>query len=163
MQRTHHGRRAANGAKAQAGQQVSRNHSKVDVLARGESGAADEALEQWTVRVVGNVHRCVAMSASFEARQMDREEAQLEALLQARELLIEEESRIRNKIKPPHLSVREREVLALVEQRMSSAAIGRELCISRYTVDTHISRACDVLKVSGRHEAARVALRLGLL
>jgi len=163
MQRTHRDRRATNGEQAQAGTKANRHHSKVDLVARVGIEDADEAPEQWTVRVVGNVHRCVAMSASFEAQQMPREEAKLAAIHQAHAALDDEELRIRNHLKPTHFSQRTRDVLLLVQQGLSSPEIARQLCISRYTVDTHISRVCAKLNVSGRREAVHVALRLGLL
>jgi len=60
------------------------------------------------------------------------------------------------------LSRRELEVLALIAEGRSNPEIGRQLYITRKTVAVHVSNILTKLGVSGRVEAAAVAIRLGL-
>jgi DNA-binding CsgD family transcriptional regulator/tetratricopeptide (TPR) repeat protein len=60
------------------------------------------------------------------------------------------------------LSPREREVLALVAQGRTNREIGERLFISQKTVGVHVGNILSKLEVSGRVEAAAVAIRLGL-
>ncbi len=60
------------------------------------------------------------------------------------------------------LSGREREVLALIAEGRTNREIGERLFISQKTVGVHVGRILDKLNVSGRVEAAAVAIRLGL-
>ena len=60
------------------------------------------------------------------------------------------------------LSRREREVLALVSQGRTNREIGEHLFISQKTVDVHVGNILSKLDVSGRVEAAAVAIRLGM-
>jgi len=60
------------------------------------------------------------------------------------------------------LSKRELEVLALIAEGRSNPEIGRQLYITRKTVAVHVSNILTKLGVSGRVEAAAVAIRLGM-
>ena len=60
------------------------------------------------------------------------------------------------------LSGREREVLVLVAQGRTNREIGERLFISQKTVGVHVGNILAKLEVSGRVEAAAVAIRLGL-
>ncbi len=60
------------------------------------------------------------------------------------------------------LSPRERDVLALIAKGLTNREIGTELFISERTVGVHVGRVLAKLAVSGRVEAAAVAIRLGL-
>jgi len=60
------------------------------------------------------------------------------------------------------LSGREREVLLLVAQGRTNREIGEHLFISQKTVGVHVGNILAKLAVSGRVEAAAVAIRLGL-
>jgi DNA-binding CsgD family transcriptional regulator/tetratricopeptide (TPR) repeat protein len=60
------------------------------------------------------------------------------------------------------LSSREREVLGLVAQGRTNREIGERLFISQKTVGVHVGNILAKLAVSGRVEAATVAIRLGL-
>jgi len=60
------------------------------------------------------------------------------------------------------LSVREQEVLVLVAQGRTNREIGERLFISQKTVGVHVGNILSKLAVSGRVEAAAVAIRLGL-
>ncbi len=60
------------------------------------------------------------------------------------------------------LSVREKEVLALIAEGRTNREIGERLFISQKTVGVHVGNILAKLGVSGRVEAAAVAIRLGL-
>ena len=60
------------------------------------------------------------------------------------------------------LSGREREVLGLVALGRTNREIGERLFISQKTVGVHVGNILGKLEVSGRVEAAAVAIRLGL-
>jgi DNA-binding CsgD family transcriptional regulator len=60
------------------------------------------------------------------------------------------------------LSPREREVLALIAEGRTNREIGKRLFISQKTVGVHVGNILAKLSVSGRVEAAAVAIRLGL-
>jgi DNA-binding CsgD family transcriptional regulator len=61
------------------------------------------------------------------------------------------------------LTVREREVLALVALGRTNRQIANELFISQNTAGVHVSNIIGKLGVSGRGEAAAIAYRLGLV
>ncbi|HKQ17225.1 MAG TPA: LuxR C-terminal-related transcriptional regulator [Solirubrobacterales bacterium] len=60
------------------------------------------------------------------------------------------------------LSPREHEVLALISEGRTNREIGERLFISQKTVGVHVGNILAKLGVSGRVEAAAVAIRLGL-
>jgi DNA-binding CsgD family transcriptional regulator len=60
------------------------------------------------------------------------------------------------------LSRREREVLTLIADGRTNREIGERLFISQKTVGVHVGNILAKLSVSGRVEAAAVAIRLGL-
>ena len=60
------------------------------------------------------------------------------------------------------LSRRELEVLTLVAQGLNNRSIAEQLFISEKTVGVHVGRILSKLGVSGRVEAAAVAIRLGM-
>jgi len=60
------------------------------------------------------------------------------------------------------LSAREREVLGLIAEGRTNREIGERLFISQKTVGVHVGNILAKLRVSGRVEAAAVAIRLGL-
>ena len=60
------------------------------------------------------------------------------------------------------LSPREREVLLLLSAGRTNREIGERLFISQKTVGVHVGNILAKLAVSGRVEAAAVAIRLGL-
>ena len=64
---------------------------------------------------------------------------------------------------PFNLSPREREVLAVLSEGRTNREIARRLFISERTVAIHVGNILAKLGVSGRVEAATVALRLGLV
>jgi predicted ATPase/DNA-binding CsgD family transcriptional regulator len=61
------------------------------------------------------------------------------------------------------LTPREREVLQLLAEGNSNAAIAEHLFISQRTVTTHLSRLYAKLEVTTRTEAVALAIRLGLV
>jgi DNA-binding CsgD family transcriptional regulator len=60
------------------------------------------------------------------------------------------------------LSGREREVLMQISRGRTNREIGERLFISQKTVGVHVGNILSKLGVSGRVEAATVAIRLGL-
>lgn len=64
---------------------------------------------------------------------------------------------------PFHLSPRELEVLALIVQGATNRDVARRLFISERTVGVHVRNILGKLGVTGRIEAANVAIRLGLV
>jgi DNA-binding NarL/FixJ family response regulator len=61
------------------------------------------------------------------------------------------------------LTVREKEVLALMGEGLGSQAIAERLEMSRHTALSHVKRILAKLKVHSRREAVTVATRTGLL
>ena len=61
----------------------------------------------------------------------------------------------------PHLTLREREIVALVGRGLSNKEIARELCIELPTVKNHVHRILDKLGVSRRAEAAALVGNVG--
>ena len=61
------------------------------------------------------------------------------------------------------LTIREKEVLTLVAQGLSSKEAGDKLFISKRTVDFHLASIYDKLQVNNRVQAFRTAVRLGYI
>jgi DNA-binding NarL/FixJ family response regulator len=61
------------------------------------------------------------------------------------------------------LTAKERAVLWLLAQDKSNRQIAAALVVSEATVKSHLSRVYEKLKVSGRREAVRRAMELGIL
>jgi LuxR family maltose regulon positive regulatory protein len=64
---------------------------------------------------------------------------------------------------PESLSPREKEVLALLVERLTNKEIGEKLFISTATVKRHAHSIFEKLNVKGRHEAVTKAVGLGLI
>ena len=64
---------------------------------------------------------------------------------------------------PESLSPREKEVLALLVERLTNKEIGEKLFISTATVKRHAHSIYEKLNVKGRHEAVTKAVGLGLI
>jgi RNA polymerase sigma factor (sigma-70 family) len=62
----------------------------------------------------------------------------------------------------PELSEREREILALLAQRLSNTEIAERLVLSQKTVRNHVSNILDKLQVADRAEAILAARAAGL-
>ena len=84
---------------------------------------------------------------------MDRVQSRLESL----------GSLVPEELYPDGLSPREVEVLRLITQGLSNREIGERLVITESTVRRHVSNIYDKIGVSNRTEAARYALREGLV
>lgn len=63
----------------------------------------------------------------------------------------------------PALSPRERQVLELLAEGLSVAAVGRQLYISESTTKTHMSKLYEKLGAANRAQALMTALRLGVI
>jgi len=61
------------------------------------------------------------------------------------------------------LTHREQEILSLVAQGLSNREIAEQLCVSRYTVESHIKHIYRKLSVSKRTKAVSTARHLGIL
>jgi two-component system, NarL family, nitrate/nitrite response regulator NarL len=81
----------------------------------------------------------------------------------AAQTCIASEIRLRHNHDRPALTVREREVLALVARDCTTAQVAGRLHLSAATVKTHLQRVYDKLEVSDRAAAVAAAMRLGLL
>ena len=66
-------------------------------------------------------------------------------------------------LEPPHLTVRELEILRLVARGRTNRQIATELEISENTVRNHIRNILDKLQMHSRTEAAMYAVRRGLI
>ena len=64
---------------------------------------------------------------------------------------------------PEQLSRREKEVLALLVERLTNREIGERLFISTATVKRHAHNIYEKLNVKSRREAVTKALALGLI
>jgi DNA-binding CsgD family transcriptional regulator len=64
---------------------------------------------------------------------------------------------------PPPLTVREREVLALLAEGASNKAIARALDVSVHTAKFHVASLTEKLGAKGRLEAVAIAIRSGLV
>jgi DNA-binding NarL/FixJ family response regulator len=64
---------------------------------------------------------------------------------------------------PYNLSPREFEVLSIIVEGRTNREIAERLFISERTVGVHVRNILAKLDVSGRIEAANVAIRLGLV
>jgi non-specific serine/threonine protein kinase len=53
------------------------------------------------------------------------------------------------------LSAREREVMALIERKLTNREIAAQLGVARRTVDTHVSRILNKLGLASRAQVAR--------
>lgn len=63
----------------------------------------------------------------------------------------------------PTLSPREKEVLELVAEGLSNRQIAEKICLSRYTVESHIKHTYKKLSVSNRINAVDTARSMGIL
>jgi DNA-binding CsgD family transcriptional regulator len=64
---------------------------------------------------------------------------------------------------PPPLTMREREVLALLAEGASNKAIARALGVSVHTAKFHVASLTEKLGATGRLEAVAIAIRSGLV
>jgi DNA-binding NarL/FixJ family response regulator len=76
---------------------------------------------------------------------------------------IDDPSRAPDLVEMEPLTSREMEVIELLAQGLSNKSIATRLGISDQTVKFHVASICGKLGASNRTEAARKALRLGLI
>ncbi len=76
---------------------------------------------------------------------------------------IDDPSRAADLVEMEPLTSREMEVIELLAQGLSNKSIATRLGISDQTVKFHVASICGKLGASNRTEAARKALRLGLI
>jgi DNA-binding NarL/FixJ family response regulator len=63
----------------------------------------------------------------------------------------------------PILTMREKEVLELIDAGATNQEISKKLSISIYTTKSHVRNILSKLQVASRHQAVQVALRDGLI
>ncbi|MBW8640562.1 LuxR family transcriptional regulator [Hoeflea sp. WL0058] len=63
----------------------------------------------------------------------------------------------------PHLTVREKQILAFLGEGLTSNEIASELELSRHTVDWHTGSLQEKLQAKNRHHTIAIAFRLGLI
>jgi DNA-binding NarL/FixJ family response regulator len=73
------------------------------------------------------------------------------------------DGRSRSTARPPALTPREREILAMLAEGLPNKLIAARLGISDHTVKTHLEAIFDKLDASNRAEAVARAVRMGLL
>lgn len=71
--------------------------------------------------------------------------------------------KITNKIVPKVLTDTEKQVLQLIVSELTNEGIGKELLISKRTVDSHISSICRKLNVTSRVGAVREGIKYGII
>jgi two-component system nitrate/nitrite response regulator NarL len=113
-----------------------------------------------------------AGAAGYLSKEMDRD-AILDAVVAAArgevvlssevQTAVAREIQRRETLRRPHLTAREREILALAAQGSSTPQIAGTLHLSAATVKTHLQNVYDKLGVTDRTSAVVVALRQGLL
>ena len=140
MQRTHDGRRPTNSGQTLVETKASWDRWTFDCVEREDDGRENEALTHWAVRIGGVVQQQLVLSATFAAQGLPRADALIRATQLAIDVLNYEMIQTGNIPEKPHITEKEREVLLLVNQRLSSAQIAGRLCITKYTVDKHIQR-----------------------
>jgi DNA-binding NarL/FixJ family response regulator len=130
------------------------SESEGDVIAFAEAGAAGYVPRE------GSIDDLVAVIES-----VDRGEALIPPVIAAKLL-----RRVATMARAPrlepideHLTAREREVLALIEEGLSNKEIAQALSIELPTVKNHVHSVLEKLNVHGRTAAAARARRLGLL
>ncbi|HEU0115437.1 MAG TPA: helix-turn-helix transcriptional regulator, partial [Thermomicrobiales bacterium] len=64
---------------------------------------------------------------------------------------------------PDGLTKREREVLALLCQRLTNAEMGERLFLSPRTIEDHVTHILQKLQAPNRREAAAIAIRAGIV
>jgi DNA-binding CsgD family transcriptional regulator/tetratricopeptide (TPR) repeat protein len=93
----------------------------------------------------------------FEAAGAPAGAARARALLRAGGWTAPRPPRATTRAHPAGLTVREAEVLALVAEGLSDAAIAERLVLSRRTVEHHVAAVLTKLGVPSRHQAAEAA------
>lgn len=73
------------------------------------------------------------------------------------------EVQLRNRLRGPLLTPREREILGMVADGLSTAEIGGRLHLAPTTVKTHLGHAFEKLGATDRASAVAAAMRRGLL
>lgn len=63
----------------------------------------------------------------------------------------------------PHLTQREKQVLAYLVDGLTSNEIATKLELSRHTVDWHMGSLQEKLRAKNRHHAVAIAFRIGLI
>lgn len=109
---------------------VLREHSRADVRAALRGGADGAVIEAQVPFALAVVVRAVSLGQTSIPREL------------------------RGELDDEILSAREREVLSLVAEGLTNAAVAADLCLSESTVKSHLSSAFSKLGVHSREEAA---------
>ena len=86
-----------------------------------------------------------------------------EAVVYAQNLPLRVAAALMNRNKPDELTVREREVAALIAQGRSNVEIADELVVSKRTIEKHIAHIIMKLGVTNRAQIVRWAIETGLV
>lgn len=130
-------------------------------------GAGERVLVLTTYEDDGEILRAVAAGAAgYLLKDVSRADlaAAVRAVARGETVLSPSVARLLDaRREAPALSEREREVLELVAEGLTNAAIGRRLYIGEATVKTYLLRVYAKLGVSDRTSAVLAALDLGLV
>lgn len=130
--------------------------SESDVLACIEAGAAGLLLREASLKeLVQNIRAVVAGEALCSPRIVTFLFSQIAEGAHARKRV--------QLLGLPHLTSRERQILALIEERYSNKEIAVRLQIELQTVKNHVHNILEKLQLHSRREAAGYAKERGLL
>jgi DNA-binding NarL/FixJ family response regulator len=130
--------------------------SESDVLACIEAGAAGLLLREASLEeLIQNIRAVVAGEALCSPKIAGQLFSQIAAGAHARKRV--------QALGLPHLTSRERQILALIEERYSNKEIAVRLKIELQTVKNHVHNILEKLQLHSRREAAWYAKERGLL
>jgi DNA-binding CsgD family transcriptional regulator len=134
-----------------------------DVGKTAEAAVPATHPQEWGAALRTAVEHCLAQMNDYQVKGALPLQSQVYGLHLLKEVIEDEARHLRLRLAWPYLTNQQRTVLTLVSQHKSDREIARELCLSLLTVQTHIRNACQRLGVSGRAQAADMAMALGFI